>query len=562
MNNSENIINCPICGRKIVFNKINQHLDICTTTQKRPSDQPTFQGFLKKRQHEVIELKDGVSTDKGNEAKHISCASKRGFGDESENEKHNISQVEKQSATIPLRNDQTELKHLQKIQRLPLSEKLRPKSLNEFIGQQGILNKQSGTLYQFIEKGSIPSMILWGPPGVGKTSLARLLTNSVNSDPNSSLKYILVEVSATKANSNDLRSIFEKGRKEYQLTRRMTVLFVDEIHRFNKTQQDLLLPHVEGGDVILIGATTENPSFQLNNALLSRCQLFVLTSLSEKELKIVLVRAIAMLNKFRTILWKCPNPFKLDEESFSYIYGLAMGDTRRAINLLELIEVSSRFRIEEALTMKKIKDLISANGELRTYYDTHGDNHYDSISAFHKSVRGGDENASLYYLARMLQGGEDPLYIARRMIRIASEDIGLADHSLLPLSVAAYEAVMKVGLPEAELALAQCAVALTRAPKSVELYRGWGKLNSMLRQNQFGAASAAIPLHIRNAPTKMMEELGYKKGYKYNPDYKNGEVAQEYFPESLLEKVAKEDLVFLDGRPLGDKIDPDLRKVD
>lgn len=404
-------------------------------------------------------------------------------------------------------------------------------------------------------------MILWGPPGVGKTSLARLLTQTVNEENIKGSRYLLVETSATKATTSELRDIFEKGRKEFHLTRRMTVLFIDEIHRFNKTQQDLLLPHVENGDIILIGATTENPSFQLNNALLSRCLLFVLTTLNEKELRMVLIRAIAMLNKYRTLVWKCPAPLKFDEDCLSYIYDTAMGDTRRAINILEMIEVSSRFKCDEAITMSKVKDLIGGNGEIKTYYDSHGENHYDTISAFHKSIRGSDENAALYYLARMLQGGEDPLFIARRMIRIASEDIGLADGTLLSLAVAAHDAVMKVGLPEADLALAQCAVSLSRASKSVELYRGWNKLKTMLKDNECGAASAPIPYHIRNAPTKMMKELGYGKGYKYNPDFKDGKVAQEYFPEELLEKCGHARLTFLNGIALGDVSDNELEEL-
>lgn len=225
-----------------------------------------------------------------------------------------------------------------------------------------------------------------------------------------------------------------------------------------------------------------------------------------------------------------------------------------------MIEVSTR-SISDEITIDKLKEIIKNNNSqgLNTYYDPKGDNHYDTISAFHKAVRGSDENASLYYLGRMLQGGEDPLYIARRMIRIASEDIGIRDNSLLPLAVAAHDTVMKLGLPEADMALVQCCVSLARAPKSVEIYRGWKKLKGMLAENKYNLASSEIPMHIRNAPTRLMEELGYHKGYKYNPNFKDGLVKQDYFPQEVLDKCEnKDDLVFLDGEHLGDKIDPDL----
>ncbi|CAH01017.1 ssDNA-dependent ATPase MGS1 [Kluyveromyces lactis] len=554
MNKTEQTITCPVCGKKVAFLKINSHLDKCTEEPKGNREQPTLKTFLSsKRKADEIVI-DDVPDNSGVALQSTTSCDCQIQGTDTREHK-----MRKPEWTRPMANNMDlEIKQLQKVQHLPLSEKLRPKSLNDYIGQQHILNRETGCLYLYIEKGIIPSMILWGPPGVGKTSLARLLTNTVNIQSDASTKYLLLETSATKANTTELRSIFDKSKKEYHLTKRMTVLFIDEIHRFNKAQQDLLLPHIENGDIVLIGATTENPSFQLNNALLSRCQLFVLEKLNDKELKIVLIRAIALLNKYRSLIWKYSAPLKFDEDCFSFIYDTAMGDTRRAINLLELLEISTRFKVEGPISLDKVKGLISSNGELRTYYDTHGENHYDTISAFHKSVRGGDENAALYYLARMLQGGEDPLFIARRMIRIASEDVGLSDPFQLPFSVAAHDAVMKVGLPEAELALAQCAVSLSRASKSVELYRGWNKLKAMLKTNESGAADCPIPLHIRNAPTRMMEELGYGKGYKYNPNFKDGKVLQEYFPQELLDRCGRKELTFLNGKALGDMEDPDL----
>ena len=274
---------------------------------------------------------------------------------------------------------------------------------------------------------------------------------------------------------------------------------------------------------------------------------------------------MALLNRCRKLIWNVPeNPLQLSRDVLEYIVDVAVGDTRRALNILEMIEVSTRGRVdtEKELTLNIIKDIIKKNSSsvLNTYYDTKGDNHYDTISAFHKAVRGSDANAALYYLGRMIQGGEDPLYIARRMIRMASEDIGIRDNSLLPLAVAAHDTVMKLGLPEADMALAQCAVALARAPKSVEVYRAWNKVKAMLGENKYSLASSEIPMHIRNAPTRLMEELGYSKGYKYNPDFVDGKVKQEYFPEEVLKKCPnRNELKFLTGKHLGKKVDPDLK---
>lgn len=567
---TEQKISCPICSKLVPYSSINSHLDLCS---QRPSN---------KRSHNTVTADDGkrsissILMGPSQKKQRMSSQStiidldadsdKGRIQDDNENanDRKNPKLQIKKIAIEPVANfsknsdeDINNIKYLQKISHLPLSEKLRPKTLLEYVGQQHILSQTDGTLYKYIEQGIIPSMILWGPPGVGKTSLARLLTKAVTK------RYYMIETSATKANTQELRGIFEKSKAEFQLTKRRIILFIDEIHRFNKSQQDLLLPHVESGDIILIGATTENPSFQLNNALISRCHVFVLEKLKNNETQIVLSRGIALLNKLRKFIWNASNPLKISRGGLDYIVDVSIGDTRRALNLLEMVEVSTRTIVSDnPLDAESIRDLVKSNSSngFNTYYDPKGDNHYDTISAFHKAIRGSDENAALYYLGRMLKGGEDPLYISRRMIRIASEDIGIRDNAMLPLAVATHDAVMKIGLPEADLALVQCCVALARAPKSVEIYRAWEQLKSMLDENKYSMSSSEIPMHIRNAPTKLMEELGYHKGYKYNPDYKDGVCKQEYFPQEVLDKCENPeiDLKFLTGKHFGTKIDPEL----
>lgn len=567
---TEQKISCPICSKLVPYSSINSHLDLCS---QRPSN---------KRSHNTVTADDGkrsissILMGPSQKKQRMSSQStiidldadsdKGRIQDDNENanDRKNPKLQIKKIAIEPVANfsknsdeDINNIKYLQKISHLPLSEKLRPKTLLEYVGQQHILSQTDGTLYKYIEQGIIPSMILWGPPGVGKTSLARLLTKAVTK------RYYMIETSATKANTQELRGIFEKSKAEFQLTKRRIILFIDEIHRFNKSQQDLLLPHVESGDIILIGATTENPSFQLNNALISRCHVFVLEKLKNNETQIVLSRGIALLNKLRKFIWNASNPLKISRGGLDYIVDVSIGDTRRALNLLEMVEVSTRTIVSDnPLDAESIRDLVKSNSSngFNTYYDPKGDNHYDTISAFHKAIRGSDENAALYYLGRMLKGGEDPLYISRRMIRIASEDIGIRDNTMLPLAVATHDAVMKIGLPEADLALVQCCVALARAPKSVEIYRAWEQLKSMLDENKYSMSSSEIPMHIRNAPTKLMEELGYHKGYKYNPDYKDGVCKQEYFPQEVLDKCENPeiDLKFLTGKYFGTKIDPEL----
>lgn len=409
----------------------------------------------------------------------------------------------------------------------PLAERMRPKSLDEVCGQD--LVGPSGILRSLIEQDRVPSMILWGAAGTGKTTIARLIASMVGSR--------FVEINSTTSGIAECKKIFAEARNELGLTGRKTILFCDEIHRFSKTQQDVLLGPVESGVVTLIAATTENPSFKVQNALLSRCRTFTLEKLTNKDLQAILKRALA--NEGPSYA-----PSKLvDDELVEYLATFADGDARTALNLLELaMGLSSR----SGMT----KDTLKKSLTKTLVYDRAGDQHYDTISAFHKSIRGSDPDAALYYLARMIQSGEDPLYIARRLIVVASEDIGLADNTMLSLAISTHSAVEKIGLPEARINLAHATVAMALSKKSTRAYRGLN--NAFAALSEPGVASLPIPLHLRNAPTRLMKELGYGKEYKYNPHYKDGQVVQDYLPDSLRERK------FLEDNDLGDIVDPEL----
>ena len=409
----------------------------------------------------------------------------------------------------------------------PLAERMRPRTLDEVCGQD--LVGPTGVLRGLIESDRVPSMILWGGPGTGKTTIARVVANMVGSR--------FVEINSTSSGVAECKKIFAEAKAELGLTGRKTIIFCDEIHRFSKSQQDVFLGPVEAGTVTLIGATTENPSFKVQNALLSRCRTFTLSKLTEGDIVAILQRALEV---------EGPNyePSELvDEELIRYLASFADGDARTALNLLELaMDLSHR--------PEATKESIKASLTKTLVYDRSGDQHYDTISAFHKSVRGSDCNAALYYLARMIQSGEDALYIARRMVVIASEDIGLADNSMLTLATSTYAAAEKIGMPEARINLAHCAVALALSPKSTRAYRGLG--NAMAALKEPGVAGISIPIHLRNAPTRLMKEMGYGAEYKYNPTFVDGKVKQEYLPQEL------KGCVFLEERDLGVEIDEDL----
>lgn len=436
------------------------------------------------------------------------------------------------SPTPQQQNDGRIVKRTRTNKAAPLAERMRPNSLDDVFGQD--LVGPDGVLRSLIESGRVPSMILWGGSGTGKTTIARCIAQMVGSR--------FIEMNATSTGVAECKKLFVEAANDSQLTGRKTIIFCDEIHRFNKAQQDVFLKPVEDGTVILIGATTENPSFKVANALLSRCRTFTLKALETEDVVRILQRAI------KAEEGTYPQTPLLDDEMINYLARFSDGDARTALNLLELALSLAASR--EGIT----KDDIKASLTKTLVYDRGGDQHYDNISAFHKSVRGSDVDAALYYLVRMLQSGEDPLFIARRMVVIASEDVGLADNTLLPLATATYTATQQIGMPEARIPLAHCAIALCSAPKSTRAYRSLNNAYAALREP--GVAALPVPLHLRNAPTRLMRDMGYGAEYKYPPNYKDGKVKQVYLPDELVGRK------FMEERDLGTEIDPDLDMID
>ena len=396
----------------------------------------------------------------------------------------------------------------------PLADRMRPQTLDEFVGQDHLLG-HGKILRQAIESDHLPSMILWGPPGSGKTTLAMIIATTTGAQ--------FLAFSAVLSGVKEIKEVINEAEEEWTYNKRRTILFVDEIHRFNKAQQDAFLPHVEKGTIILIGATTENPSFEVISPLLSRTKVFTLQALKEEEVELILKRGLADkergLGHYATVI---------EPEVFEGICRIANGDARIALNTLEMSVLTAPPDQKGTRHIKK-EDLEEVLQRKAFLYDKSGEEHYNLISAFHKSLRGSDPDAALYWLGRMLEAGEDPLYIARRMIRFASEDVGIADSQALQVAVAAMEAFHFIGLPEGDLALAQAAVYLATAPKSNALYTGYLRVKKDVRELE----NMPVPLHIRNAPTKLMEDLGYGKDYRYPHDYPDHFVEEEYLPENL-----------------------------
>ena len=390
----------------------------------------------------------------------------------------------------------------------PLAERMRPKTLDEYIGQKHLVG-EGCVLRQMIDSGHISSFILWGPPGVGKTTLAQIIANKLDTP--------FYTLSAVTSGVKDVRDIIEKASKGRFFNERSPILFIDEIHRFSKSQQDSRLGAVEKGTVTLIGATTENPSFEVIRPLLSRCQLYVLKSLGKDDLLELLNRAVTSDAEL--------SQRNIELKETSALLRYSGGDARKLLNILELV-VDSESSEKVVITDEKVASRLQQNP---LAYDKDGEMHYDIISAFIKSIRGSDPDAALYWMARMIEGGEDPQFIARRMIISASEDIGLANPNALLLANAAFDAVMKIGWPEGRIPLAECAVYLATSPKSNSAYMGIGSALEEVRRS----GNLPVPLHLRNAPTDLMKELGYSDGYKYAHDYPGNFVVQQYLPDAI-----------------------------
>jgi len=396
----------------------------------------------------------------------------------------------------------------------PLAERMRPRDLSEFVGQEHIIGL-GHVLRNAIDSGNLPSMVLWGPPGCGKTTLARIMSRSTSAH--------FSAVSAVSAGVADLRKIVDEARERQKSYKQRTLLFIDEIHRFNKAQQDAILPYVESGILTLIGATTENPSFEVISPLLSRSHVYVLKPLSESEVKRIIWNALTDKERGLGKL-----VVELEDDALEFLVAMTNLDARSALNALEVAVMTTPPNAEgcRCITLEVVEDVVQRRNIL---FDKNGEQHFDIISALHKTMRGSDPDASLYWLARLVEAGEDPLYILRRLVRFASEDVGMADPQALVVCMAAQQAVHFIGMPEGNVSLAQAVVYLATAPKSNSLYTAYAKVKNevMLGKNE------AVPLHLRNAPTKLMKELGYGKGYKYAPEYNESFVRQQNLPDTL-----------------------------
>lgn len=407
----------------------------------------------------------------------------------------------------------------------PLAERMRPEVLADFAGQAHLV-APGAVLYKAIQNANLPSMIFWGPPGVGKTTLARIIAKESGRD--------CIALSAIQSGVKEIRSSLDQAQTMIQEGQHAPILFIDEIHRFHKGQQDALLGAVEKGLVTLIGATTENPSFEVNNALLSRCQVYILEPLSVADLRGMMAKALKedLILQTKTI--------RIQEDEA--LIQLSGGDGRKLYNLLELVSMDTGPGKELVITNAMVQEIVQRR---IAQFDKQGEIHYDIISAFIKSIRGSDPNAAVYYLARMIEGGEDPLFIARRLIILASEDIGLANPNALLLATTCFDAVHKIGWPEARIPLSQIAIYLSCSPKSNSAYIAIEKALALTRQS----GDQPVPLHLRNAPTKMMKELGYGKNYQYSHDFPGHFAPQDYLPESL-----KQTLLYTPGEnPSEDK---------
>jgi putative ATPase len=392
----------------------------------------------------------------------------------------------------------------------PLAERLRPETLADFVGQKHIIG-EGKLLNRLIASEQIPSMIFWGPPGVGKTTLARIISRLTRNQ--------FVSLSAVTSNIKEVKEVIEAAKEAKKFNNRQTIVFIDEIHRFNKAQQDAFLPHVENGTITLIGATTENPSFEVIGALLSRSKVLTFQALDDEDLKAIIERALLKSDRSSDFL---------DEPTKDFLIRNAYGDARYLLNILE--DLLAVFADRKSVGFEEAREHVVRRAAL---YDKNAEHHYNVISAFIKSMRGSDPNAALYYLARMIEGGEEPLFIARRMVIFASEDVGLANPGAIQVAVACMQAFDFVGMPEGWIPLAHCATYLAGSPKSNSSYAGYQAALADVKS----LGPLEVPLHLRNAPTKLMKDLGYHKGYKYAHSYEGNVVEQQHLPDAIKDQV-------------------------
>lgn len=507
-NSSDEVVSCPSCSKPFSYGQLNSHLDKCLGLVDSKEENSTHAAIFNANAKKHSMKDEPNSANNGTRISPI---------DERQAKKTRIAADTTSSRPTTSSAPSTSRERLDSV--APLAERLRPKTLADFVGQEGVVN---GPLKALLSKGVVPNSILWGPPGTGKTTLARILartSNGGNQQP-----YRFVEISATTAGSNDVKKIFDEAISRLQLLGQRTILFIDEIQRFNRAQQDVFLPVIEKGLCTVIAATTENPSFRLQGALLSRMRVFVLTKLSVDECFEVLHRARRRIQesepsddeqvKYEEVI---------DNAMLRWIANMADGDARTALGALEIALAT----IDKSLNSEEKLAALKTNLKRTTLqYDRTGDHHYDTISALHKSIRGSNPDAALYWLARMVESGDDPLFIARRMIVAASEDCNTLE--ALQMANATYQACQVVGLPECAENLAQCVVFLAESSKSTRAYRGWKKAQALVQD----AYNYPVPIHIRNAPTKLMRELGHGKEYRYEPSFAHP-VVQEFFPPEL-----------------------------
>ncbi|KAF9446395.1 P-loop containing nucleoside triphosphate hydrolase protein [Macrolepiota fuliginosa MF-IS2] len=522
------LVTCPVCNKHVRSRIINKHLDEgCSTDTTVPSSQepvlssPTVGDASTKKSSTALAPIFTPSMKAKNTANQPLALHSRGTDASS-----NISSQAKRPIEVDSPTPAAKRKKLaDRRANMPLAERLRPKQLSDFIGQTHLM-EQGSLLSTVLRTNATWSIILWGPPGCGKTTLAKLIAE--HSDA------LFKELSATASGVNEVKAIVEEAKRTLSLLGRRTILFLDEIHRFNKAQQDVFLPFVEQGLIQLIGATTENPSFRLTGALLSRCRVLRLEPLSDQQMSELLKRSAQKI-AIDTQQAEQPLPNDVDpsqepenhsvltQRIISRMVSMAGGDARTALSLLEVAVQSPKDAPEEQV-MEALKQSLVVS------YDRTGDDHYDMISALHKSVRGSNGSAAMYWLARMLTSGEDPLFIARRMVVCASEDIGLADNHALPLAMSTLQACQVIGMPECRINLAHLIAYLAEAPKSTRAYEAYKRAETAAK----GTTTAPVPMQVRNAPTAMMAAMGYGKNYHYNPDYRHP-VHNQYVPKELMD---------------------------